>query len=77
MQTVDEAVKHWETRLHAHNPVDTSGSSKPSTVVSETELGGCKCEDCEAIRAILEERRRMRACIEKIQSDVNGWRYAC
>lgn len=36
-----------------------------------------KCDDCKTIRAILEERTRMRACIEKVQSAVNGWRYAC
>ncbi len=77
MQTVDDAIKHWETKLHTHNPVDSSGSPAICTTVSATELGGCKCEDCGAIRAILEERKRMKACIEKIQKDVNGWRYAC
>ena len=58
--TPNEAVKHLQKKLQAHNPVDTSGCPK-GTAVSIASLAGCQCDDCKAFNALLDERKRAMA----------------
>ena len=72
--TPDEAVKHLQKKLQAHNPVDTSGCPK-GTAVCIASLAGCQCDDCKAFNALLDERKRALATLQRVREITTSWQY--